>query len=147
MTILTGVSQRRAILKLGTLALAVPARALHALQVGSPEKQAPECPCPPSDDERTTKAPLTVEEHLALVERYRRKAAEYRKEADEHRRMLAGYRRDAAVFPNKSGREFPWFTKLRQRCEGYIQRADALADEAERFAEFHRMRARELQGE
>lgn len=147
MTMLTGVSQRRTILRLAALALAVPARALQAPEVGSPEKRPAECACPPSDAERTTKAPLTVEEHLALVERYRRKAAEYRKEADEHRKMLAGYRRDAAVFPNKSGREFPWFTKLRQRCEGYIQRADALADEADRFAEFHRMRARELQGE
>ncbi len=147
MTMLACVSQRRTILKLATLALAVPPRALQAPEVGSSEKRAPECTCPPSADDRAAKAPLTVEEHLALVERYRSKAAEYRNEADEHRKMLAGYRRDAAIFPNKSGREFPWFTRLRQRCEGYIQRADALAHEAERFAEFHRMRARELQGE
>ncbi len=142
-----GASRRAAILSLLAIALTVPARASQAPQEGSPEERTPECACPPSDDERSAKPPLTVEGHLALVERYKRKAAEYRKEADDHRKMLAGYRRDAAVFPNKTGREFPWFTKLRQRCEGYIQRADTLADESERFAEFHRMRARELQGE
>lgn len=140
-------SRRATLLSLLTIAVAVPARASQAPPESSPEKRTPECACPPSEDERTAKPPLTVEEHLALVERYKRRAAEYRKEADDHRKMLAGYRRDAAVLPNKTGREFPWFTKLRQRCEGYIQRADALADEAERFAEFHRMRARELQGE
>ena len=140
-------SRRAAILSLLAIALSDPARALQAPQESSPEKRTPECACPPSEAERTAKPPLTIEGHLALVERYKRRAAEYRQEAGDHRKMLAGYRRDAAVFPNKTGREFPWFTKLRQHCEGYIQRADALAHEAERFAEFHRMRARELQGE
>ena len=114
-------------------------------QEPSPQPQATVSPI--TAPEAAPKVPQTVEDHLALVERYKRKAAEYRKEASEHRTMLDVYRRDASIFPNKSGREYPWFAKLRRHCEDYISRADALAAEAERFAEFHRMRAKELQGE
>ena len=140
------ISRRTTILSLMAIALANPGCALKAPPEGSAETRPLECTAPPTD-ERPRKVPQTVEDHLALVERYRCKAAEHHKEADEHRKMLAGYRSDMATIPNKMGREFPWFTKLREHCEGYIRRADALASEAERFAEFHRMRAKELQGE
>ncbi len=139
-------SRRTALLQLGALALAAPAWAAQRPQEvcrgGQPAGSATA-----KTEEAARKVPQTVEDHLALVERYRAQAAAYRKEADVHRETLAGYRRRVAAFPNKSGHEFGWFTELRQRCEGYIRRLEALADEAERFAEFHRMRARELQGE
>jgi len=35
---------------------------------------------------------------------------------------------------------------MRNHCDAYIQAAEKLAGEAERFAEFHRMRAGELKG-
>ena len=46
----------------------------------------------------------------------------------------------------KSGRGNPWIKKMRLNCEDSIRDADRLAAGAEKFAEFHAMRAAELQG-
>jgi hypothetical protein len=104
--------------------------------------------------------PHTAEDHLAIANDYVKLAADHRKEADLHRRMLAAYERFVAdlsaqpVPPQKRGKTFPSgkrakpsqdpLAEYRAHCEPYIRGAEVLADEAEKLAEFHRDRAREL---
>ena len=95
----------------------------------------------------TVKAPDTQSEHLALADGYRKKAAAYREDATTHRQMLAMYKRQTAVPTDaKTVSENPWIKKMRVHCESYIRDADKLAADSEKFAEFHTMRAAELQG-
>lgn len=118
-------------------------------------------PSPPSDDEVVgLHFPHTPEDHLALAEDYVKLAAGHRKDADLHRRMLAAYERLAADLaaepapPKKPGKTLPSgkrakdsknpVAEYRDHCGAYIHGAELLADEAEKLAEFHRARAREL---
>lgn len=92
------------------------------------------------------RVPQTPEEHFARAAEYERKAKEYRQEAARHRKMLEDERK--ALPPKlKSGPEPGWIAKMRRHCEGYIQKAQALALEADHFAEYHRMRGKEMQGQ
>jgi hypothetical protein len=102
----------------------------------------------------------TAADHLATASEYAGKAAEHRKEVDTHRRMFAAYERlvaDLATQPApraKRGKTFPspkrgkatkdQLAEYRAHCEAYIRGAEALAEEADRLAELHRARAREL---
>jgi hypothetical protein len=92
--------------------------------------------------------PATPDEHLARATTYQEKAAAYRKEAAVHRKMFADYERQSGnpALQSKAGRELPWIATMRKHCEGYIKDAEKLAADAERFAEFHRMRAEEMRG-
>jgi hypothetical protein len=90
----------------------------------------------------------TPSEHQALAEGYRKKAATYREEATTHRQMLESYKKQVTNPPDvKSGRENTWVKKMRLHCEEYIRDADKLATDADKFADFHRMRAAELKGQ
>lgn len=86
---------------------------------------------------------VTPKEHMAKAEEYSKKAAAYRADAAAHQTMLADFRGQA-----KTARpdEDPERREMRIHCEGFISKAEALATEAEHFAEFHRLRAAELQG-
>lgn len=88
--------------------------------------------------------PHSASEHSAIAESYKKKAANYREDADMHRKMLAEYKLGAAKAPKQS--ENPWVAKMRRHCEKYIKDADTLAGEAEHFADFHTMQAKEVQG-
>jgi len=92
--------------------------------------------------------PATPDEHLARAATYQEKAGAYRKEAAEHRKMFADYERQTGnpAQQSKVGRELPWIAKMRKHCDEYIKDAEKLAADAERFAEFHRMRAEEARG-
>lgn len=94
-----------------------------------------------------SKVPKTPEEHFARASQYDAKAKEYRQEAALHKKML---KEEIDALPPKlksAGPEPGWVQKMRKHCEGYIRQAEALAQEAEQFAEFHRMRGREMKGE
>jgi hypothetical protein len=91
-----------------------------------------------------TMMPQTADEHSAMVESYKQKAANYRQDAEMHRKMLAEYKKGAVHL--KQG-ENPWVTKMRLHCEKYIVDADRLATDADVFAQFHTMRAKELRGQ
>jgi hypothetical protein len=95
-----------------------------------------------------TVAPVdTAKEHLALADTYRKQTAVYREEAATHRQMLETYKKQVTVPADlKNPIENPWIKKMRVHCEEYIRDADKLAVDAEQFAEFHTMRAAELQG-
>lgn len=116
---------------------------------------------PPGEDEVVgLHFPHTAADHLAMADDYARKAADRRKEADLHRRMFAAYERLAADLaaqpapPKKRGKTFPGgkhakdskdpVAEYRAHCDAYIRGAELLADEAEKLADFHRARAREL---
>lgn len=95
----------------------------------------------------TVHAPETSKDHLALADAYRKTTATYREDAAMHRQMLAAYTKKVAVpTDGRGGSENPWIKKMRVHCEGYIRDADKLAGDSEKFAEFHTMRAAELQG-
>jgi hypothetical protein len=88
--------------------------------------------------------PQTAQEHSAMAESYEQKAANYRQDAAMHRQMLAEYKK-GAVHPKQG--ENPWVTKMRIHCEKYIVDAERLAADADEFAKFHTMRAKELRGQ
>lgn len=91
----------------------------------------------------------TPEQHFERARGYREKAVAFRQEAALHRRMFATYesRNGVPAMKAKTGLESPWVAKMRKHCDALIKAADAHAVEAERFAEFHTMRGKEMQGE
>ena len=82
------------------------------------------------------------------IKGYAAKAGAYRQEAAAHRKMFADYESSGSNFAiqSKMGRELPWVAKMRNHCDSYVKEAERLAAEADRFAEFHRMRGSEMQG-
>jgi hypothetical protein len=84
-------------------------------------------------------------EHLALAKSYQEKAAAYRKEAAEHVAMAEAYKKSTAG-PSKGGGENPWAKKMEAHCRTIATDAEKLATDAEKAAEFHTLRAKELQG-
>lgn len=98
--------------------------------------------------EQEAAIPQTADEHLARARSYDEKAAAYREEAATHRKMLADYDKANGnpALKTKTGQELPWVAKMRKHCESYMREAGRMAAQAERFAEFHRMRAEELRG-
>jgi hypothetical protein len=90
------------------------------------------------------KVPTTTAEHEALAKQYTDQAAAYKKVADEHRAMAAAY---AKSHPDtKGGLKNPWNQKMQKHCEALAKDADKLAADSTKAAEFHTMRAKELQG-
>jgi hypothetical protein len=108
----------------------------------------------PAKSDKQLNIPHTPEEHLARADHYKKKAAEYRAEAEMHRKMFADYHAknpDKPLYTGEGleiphGEELASVTKMRKHCDEYIQKAEALAAEADRFADFHRMRAEEMRG-
>jgi hypothetical protein len=90
------------------------------------------------------KVPTTTAEHEALAKQYKDEAAQYKKTADEHRAMAALY---AKAHPDaKGGAKNPWNDKMKKHCEALSKDADKLAADAEKAADFHTSRAKELTG-
>lgn len=92
-----------------------------------------------------TKIPESAADHLALAKTYQEKAATYRKEAAEHRAMADAYKKTVPG-PTKTGGENPWAKKMEMHCRAIATDADKLATDAQKAAEFHTLRAKELQG-
>ena len=99
-------------------------------------------------DEQAVAVPQTPDEQLARAKVYEDKAATCRKEATMHKKMLADYDKAHGnpALETKTGKELPWVAKMRKHCESYIKEAERMAGEADRFAEFHRMRGEEMRG-
>lgn len=121
------------------LPLAGPSRAVFAL---------PQPPGPVAAKVEVVRLPIptTPEEHMAMAGEYAKKAATYRAEVAFHQKMLEDYKKTVAQGPAGKVPENPYIVNMRKHCEAYIRDAEALAVDAEKFAEFHRMRAAELQG-
>ncbi len=90
------------------------------------------------------KVPATTAEHDALAKQYKDQAAQFKKVADDHRAMAAGY---AKANPDtKGGVKNSWNVKMQKHCAALAKDADKLAADAEKAADFHTMRGKELQG-
>ena len=115
----------------------------------------------PTGEQTSTSAmqlavPHTPQEHLARADYYKKKAAEYRAEADAHRKMLEDYHKkhpdipwldgEGQELPPPHGTEIAMVTKERKHCAEYISALNQVTEEADRFAEFHRMSAEEMRG-
>jgi len=90
------------------------------------------------------KVPQTTAEHEALAKQYKDQALQFKKVADEHRAMAAAY---AKSHPDsKGGVKNTWNEKMQKHCDALAKDADKLAIDAEKAADFHSARAKELQG-
>ena len=92
------------------------------------------------------KIPQTTAEHDALARQYKDQAAQYKKVADEHRAMAAAYKKTIAMPESKGGVKNPWLAKMEKHCAMLAKDADKLAADAEKAAEYHTLRGKELQG-
>ena len=91
------------------------------------------------------KIPQTAEDHLALGRAYADKTAAYKEEAALHREMAAAYRKS---HPDLKGHgRNPWTAKMEKHCQGIARAADALAAQTQKAADYHTLRAKELQGQ
>ena len=127
----------KAVMMLGAMAVLVP-------PIGAAQE-----PPPVVEQRQPMAVAQTPEQHFERARAYREKAAAFRQEAALHRRMFANYesRNGLPALKVKTGVEAPWVAKMRKHCDALIKAADAHAVEAERFAEFHTMRGKEMQGE
>ena len=90
-------------------------------------------------------APQTAADHVALAKKYTDQAAEYRKQAADHKEMAEAYKKSVPG-PSKSGTPNAWAKKMEAHCGKIAKDAEALAVDADRAAEYHTLRAKELQG-
>jgi hypothetical protein len=90
------------------------------------------------------KVPSTMAEHDALAKQYKAEAVQYKKIADDHRAMAATYAK--ANPDSKGGVKNPFNEKMQKHCKALAADADKLAADAEKAADYHMLRAKELQG-
>jgi hypothetical protein len=91
------------------------------------------------------KVPETEADHLALAQSYREKATSYRKEAADQRAMAEEYKKSVPG-PAKGGTENPWAKKMDDQYRAIATDADKMAADADKAADYHMQRARELRG-
>jgi hypothetical protein len=90
------------------------------------------------------KLPQTAAEHEARAKSYKEQAANYKKAAEEHKQMAAEY---ANAHPDfKGGVKNPFNEKMAKHCDALAKEFEQLATDTEKAADFHAMRAKELQG-
>lgn len=90
------------------------------------------------------KVPETTADHEALAKQYKEQSVQFKKVADDHRAMAAAY---AKAHPDgKGGAKNPFNTKMQKHCTALAKDADKLAADAEKSADYHTLRGKELQG-
>lgn len=92
------------------------------------------------------KLPQTAPEHEAMAKQYKDQAAQYKKVADDHKAMAEAYKKSVAMPEMKGGKKNPWVEKMEKHCAALAKDAEKLAADAEKAADFHTQRAKELQG-
>ena len=107
---------------------------------------APAVPAVEAEVRTEVRVPQTPRDHLELAALYLKAAAENRQRGEALRKSWAVEIKRQTPFPNKSGIEFPWLTRLKRQAQEEITQADDAGAAAERAGEYHRLRARELEG-
>ncbi|MEO8215187.1 MAG: hypothetical protein ABI560_18455 [Myxococcales bacterium] len=93
------------------------------------------------------KIPTTVAEHEALAKQYSDQAAQNKKVADDHRAMAEAAKKSTLdSHAAAHGQRDPNVVKMEKHCAAIAAAADKLATAAQKAADFHEMRAKELQG-
>ena len=90
------------------------------------------------------KVPVTVADHTALAKQYADKAAAYKAEAESHRKMAAEYKKSVATTPKAPAN--PFVTKMEKHCQMLAKDAEKLAADSQKAADYHTLRAKELEG-
>lgn len=90
------------------------------------------------------KVPVTAADHTALAKHYADKAAAYKAEAESHRKMAAEYKKSVATTPKAPVN--PFVTKMETHCKTLAKDADKLAADSQKAADYHTLRAKELEG-
>lgn len=90
------------------------------------------------------KVPTTTADHEAIAKQYKDQAAQFKKIADDHRAMAAAYAK--ANPDSKGGVKNPWNEKMQKHCKALAADADKMAADADKAADFHTLRGKELQG-
>jgi hypothetical protein len=90
------------------------------------------------------KLPATAAEHEALAKQYKEQTALYKRVAEEHRAMASAYA--AAHQPTNGPTANAGAVKMKKHCEAIAKDADKLASDTEKAADYHTLRAKELQG-
>jgi hypothetical protein len=93
-----------------------------------------------------TKVPQTAADHQALAKQYTDQAAQFKKVAEDHRAMAEAYKKSLVAPASKAGQKNPWVVKMEKHCGMLAKDADKLAADAEKAAEYHNLRAKELEG-
>jgi hypothetical protein len=94
-----------------------------------------------------SKVPETAAEHLALAKHYQEKATEYRAEAQTHKDMAAAYKKAAlSSHAVAQGGSDPKLTKAIAHCNAIAATAEKLASENQKAADYHTLRAKEMEG-
>jgi hypothetical protein len=88
----------------------------------------------------------TAAEHEAMAKSYKDQAAGYKKVADDHRAMAEAYKKSFSAPPSKAGQKNPWVAKMEKHCAMLAKDADKLTADAEKAADFHTARGKELEG-
>jgi hypothetical protein len=89
------------------------------------------------------KVPQTSADHEALAKQYKDQAVGYRKVSAEHVAMAAAYGKQ---HPDPKAGKNPWNEKMQKHCAALAKDADKLAADADKAADYHLLRAKELQG-
>ena len=93
------------------------------------------------------KIPTTVADHEALAKQYQDIVAQNKKIAESHRAMADEAKKSTkASHAAAHGQKDPNTEKMVKHCMAIVAAADKLAAEAQKAADFHEMRAKELQG-
>ena len=93
------------------------------------------------------KVPTTVAEHEALAKQYKDIVAQNKKIADEHRAMADAAKKSTLnSHAAAHGQKDPNTEKMVKHCTAIVTAADKLAAEAQKSADYHELRAKELQG-
>jgi hypothetical protein len=90
------------------------------------------------------KVPVSVADHAALAKQYAEKAAASKAEAESHRKMAEAYKKSVATAPKAPAN--PWVQKMEKHCQALAKDADKLAADSQKAADFHTLRAKELEG-
>jgi hypothetical protein len=92
------------------------------------------------------KVPQTAADHQALAKQYTDQAAQFKKVADDHKAMAEAYKKSLTTPASKAGQKNPWLVKMEKHCGMLAKDAEKLAVDAEKAAEYHSLRAKELEG-
>jgi hypothetical protein len=93
------------------------------------------------------KIPTTPEEHFALAKKYQDEAETAKKEAEEHKAMAAAAKASiASSHAAAHGQKDPNVEKMLKHCAALAAAADKVASTAQKAADYHNLRGKELQG-
>ena len=90
--------------------------------------------------------PTTVEEHMAKVKYYEDQAKAQDVIGAEHEKMYKDYKDQVGFTPKWKRFYAGKIEAMRKHCLAIVQKAEDMANEFLKMAEWHKMRAAEMQG-